>query len=316
MSINRIVQEFEMLKNGKLVIIYDDVETEVGALMGLGECVTPENINLMTKVGKGLVYIVITREKAKSLHLTPMVEYSTSVKDKPFAISIDHKHCSTGISAFDRAATIQAFLDKETRAEDFHRPGHVFPLISRDGGLLERIGIAEAVIDLTRFFLSKPIAYTCEILNEDGNIASFEELENLSIEHGLNMIKVSELIDMKYQSTKWIQAVGTSSIKLESIEMNMYHIENYLYSAKIDVYMKKGCSQADNIIFYEENSTDYLVSLFTDKSNRLKNYTEELVKGEIDCLVYHRNTSNKYISVEKRNMIKKQIKHFIYNEVL
>jgi 3,4-dihydroxy 2-butanone 4-phosphate synthase/GTP cyclohydrolase II len=316
MDMNRIVQEFESLSNGELVIIYDDVETQVGAFMGLAESVTSEKINFMTKVGKGLIYVCITREKARALNLSPMVEQSTSIRNKPFAVSVDFKTSTTGISAFERADTINAFVSERTKSDDFYRPGHIFPLVSKENGLLERIGIVEAAIDLTKFFLSPPVAYTCEILNQNGGIASENELMQLSEDYGISIIRISELIDIKYNSTKWIQMVGKSNLELSNRYVDVYYIENHLFASDFNIYINRESKEMNNIIFYDECQWGDLLGIRDGCkcNNHFKDYIEVLRKGDLDCIVYHRKSNSDSVSLEKRNMIKKQVKHFLYNK--
>jgi 3,4-dihydroxy-2-butanone 4-phosphate synthase len=182
------------LKNGLIMILYDDVNTNVGTFVGIAEKVTPEAVNQMTKIGKGLVYVCITEERASELKLPLMVGANSS---KPLTVSVDYKDTTTGISAFERSDTIKAFTDETAEPGDFRRPGHVFPLLSKDRGLLQRIGIAEFAIDLSRMASAAPIAYICEILSDTGDIATKEEIVQIAKAYDLHILKMSDLIALK-----------------------------------------------------------------------------------------------------------------------
>jgi 3,4-dihydroxy-2-butanone 4-phosphate synthase len=184
------------ISTDKLNIIYDDIGAQIGYLMQFTQNITPDLVNYMIKFGRGLVYTCITEEKAQELKL-PILYSGYADKEninKNFTVSVDYCLTTTGISAEERAVTIKAFTDPLVVAEDFRRPGHVFPLVSKSQGLLERVGIAEATIDLATFSLYEPSAFICEILNALGDIASWEEINQLALEHELNVIKISELL--------------------------------------------------------------------------------------------------------------------------
>jgi 3,4-dihydroxy-2-butanone 4-phosphate synthase len=189
---------FGPLRNGQLAIVYDDVETKVGNFVGIAEMVTPEAVNFITKVGKGLIYVCITEEKANQLNLPLMVRADSC---KPLTVSVDYIGTTTGISAFERADTIKAFTDADTKPDDFRRPGHVFPLLSKDKGLLQRVGIAEAATDLARMVSAAPIAYTGEILNNTGEIATKEEIIQIAEAYGLHILYMSEIMEFKKSET-------------------------------------------------------------------------------------------------------------------
>lgn len=191
-----------VMKEGGLVLLIDDVNTGEGRLVGAASQVTPQQVNLMTKIGKGLVSVCLTEDRARKLELPLMVVPSgTDAYAKPFTLSIDYKTNTTGISAFERADTISALTQEEVLAEDFRRPGHLFPLLGKNNGLWERVGVVEAVIDLARMTSSLPIGYCCEVLNAKGEMASVAELQKLSAECGIPILHVSEVVEMRKQDT-------------------------------------------------------------------------------------------------------------------
>nr|WP_205396083.1 GTP cyclohydrolase II [Streptococcus lutetiensis] len=182
------------LKAGKLIIVVDDDDREAeGDLVGLAELASPENVNFMTKHARGLICAPVSGEIANRLELVPMSEENTDAHGTAFTISVDHKETSTGISAFDRAKTIQELASLTSKASDFHRPGHMFPLVGRSGGVLERRGHTEASLDLARLAGTREAAYICEILKDDGTMARKADLRDFASKWNLTMIEVGDI---------------------------------------------------------------------------------------------------------------------------
>jgi 3,4-dihydroxy-2-butanone 4-phosphate synthase len=183
------------LKSGELIIVIDDIETQTGYLMGLAEMVTAQNVNLMTKIGKGLVYVCIDNKKARDLML-PLMDHSNSSKN--FTVSIDYKSTTTGISAFERSDTIKAMTTQEVKPDDFKKPGHIFPLVFSDNGLLDHVGIVEGAAEMAKMSgCSSNISYLCEILSLDGHVASQIDIMRISKEYGIPYITISDLVKQK-----------------------------------------------------------------------------------------------------------------------
>jgi 3,4-dihydroxy-2-butanone 4-phosphate synthase len=196
-----LVQEntFDCVKNGELIIIVDDIKTQTSYLMGLAEKVKANNVNLMTKIGKGLVYVCISGERARELELPLMTSQSN---EKKFTVSIDYKTNTTGISAFERADTIKAISDLKVIPEDFKKPGHIFPLIYSKNGILDHIGIAEATAEIVKKTeCSSDISYICEILNEDGEISSYIDMIEISERYSIPFVKISDLLRAKCEDS-------------------------------------------------------------------------------------------------------------------
>lgn len=195
-----IEEAVEDLKAGKIIIVVDDEDREnEGDFVVLADKATPEAINFMAKYGRGLICTTITNELARKLDLHPMVENNTDYHGTAFTVSIDHESTTTGISAFERSATMLALLNNESTAKDFKRPGHVFPIIAKDGGVLERTGHTEASVDLARLCGVEPAGVICEIMNEDGSMARVPELEIIAKEHQLSFITIAELVRYRSQ---------------------------------------------------------------------------------------------------------------------
>lgn len=217
------------LKAGKLIVVVDDDDREAeGDLVGLAELATPENVNFMTKHARGLICAPISKKIAERLELLPMSEENTDVHGTAFTISVDHKETSTGISAFDRAKTIQALSDESSKANDFHRPGHMFPLVGREGGVLERRGHTEASLDLARLTGSSEAAYICEILKDDGTMARKADLQEFAQKWQLTMIEVGDIARyVSFQDSPKVKlpsAYGDFELRLFEDEKNREHL--------------------------------------------------------------------------------------------
>jgi 3,4-dihydroxy 2-butanone 4-phosphate synthase/GTP cyclohydrolase II len=203
-----IESAIEDIKNGKLVIVVDDEDREnEGDFLTAAQNVTPDMVNFMTKVGRGLICVPMTRERAQHLELDMMVSQNTSLHETAFTISVDSRlpGTSTGISAFDRAVTIQQLADDRTKPSDLARPGHIFPLRAMDGGVLRRVGHTEAAVDLARLAGFKPVGVICEILAEDGSMARLPELIKIKEKYGLKLITIKDLVAYRMQKEKLVR---------------------------------------------------------------------------------------------------------------
>ncbi|MCK7606758.1 bifunctional 3,4-dihydroxy-2-butanone-4-phosphate synthase/GTP cyclohydrolase II [Geobacillus stearothermophilus] len=196
----------DALKNGEVIIVCDDEDREnEGDFVALAEKATPDVVNFMITHGRGLVCVPITEELAARLRLEPMVAHNTDAHGTAFTVSIDYKTTTTGISAYERAATIQALLDPNVKASDFKRPGHIFPLIAKQGGVLQRAGHTEAAVDLARLCGAKPAGVICEIMKEDGTMARVPDLRQIADQFGLKMITIKDLIAYRSQREKLVK---------------------------------------------------------------------------------------------------------------
>ncbi|MGC8846836.1 MAG: 3,4-dihydroxy-2-butanone-4-phosphate synthase, partial [Candidatus Hydrogenedens sp.] len=177
------------LQEGKMIILIDDEDREnEGDLVMAGEKVTPEAINFMAKYGRGLICVPMLKERLEELDLPPMTNHNTSPFSTAFHLSFDSAHgITTGISAYDRAYGIRLVADSKTQAKDLVRPGHLFPLCARDGGVLVRAGQTEGSIDLLKMANMTPVAVICEIMKDDGTMARLPDLENFAQEHNLKI---------------------------------------------------------------------------------------------------------------------------------
>ncbi len=207
---NTIEEALRELVSGKMIIVMDDEDREnEGDLIAAGELCTPDTINFMSSEAKGLICVSITPERAKELELDIMVQNSNAVHGTNFTVSVDYIHgTSTGISSFDRAATIRAMSNKDTRPSDLARPGHIFPLIAKKEGVLRRAGHTEATVDLMRLAGLKPIGVLCEIINEDGSMARRDDLLKFGKKHDMKIITVKDLIAYRFRSDCLVEPVA------------------------------------------------------------------------------------------------------------
>lgn len=220
MSRNRfstIEEAVEDIRSGSIVIVVDDEDREnEGDFIAAAEKITPEIVNFMATHGRGMICAPITGKRAEELGLDLMVPVNTSIYGTPFTITVDYKKgTTTGISASDRAATIKALADPNVDAEDFARPGHIFPLRAIEGGVLRRAGHTESVVDLTRMAGLYPAGVLCEILNPDGSMARLPELMEISKKHNLKIISVRSLIEYRLQREKLVKRIVTAMLPTE-----------------------------------------------------------------------------------------------------
>ncbi|MBN1425295.1 bifunctional 3,4-dihydroxy-2-butanone-4-phosphate synthase/GTP cyclohydrolase II [Candidatus Fermentibacteria bacterium] len=191
-----VEEALDALRTGRMVVVVDDERREnEGDLVMAGEKIRPEDVNFLSKEARGLVCVALTEDRARALNLSPMVDRNTAPFGTAFTVSVDYvKGTSTGISAFDRAATIRALADPATPAEDLARPGHIFPLVARQGGVIRRAGHTEAAVDLARLAGLSPVGVLCEIMDDDGHMARLPRLESFARDHDLRLLTIEELI--------------------------------------------------------------------------------------------------------------------------
>jgi 3,4-dihydroxy 2-butanone 4-phosphate synthase/GTP cyclohydrolase II len=209
-----IEEALEEIRLGRLIIVVDDEEREnEGDLIMAAEKATPEAINFMIRYAGGLICIPMTAERLEQLKLDLMVETNTAPYETAFTVSVDYLiGTTTGISAHDRAATINALADPKTQSSDFARPGHIFPLRAAEGGVLRRAGHTEAAVDLMRLAGMQPAGVLCEILDDDGHMARMPRLLRFGIEHHLKIITIKDLIAFLYRKEKLVKRIVTTEL--------------------------------------------------------------------------------------------------------
>jgi 3,4-dihydroxy 2-butanone 4-phosphate synthase/GTP cyclohydrolase II len=214
MALSTIKEAIDDVKKGKMIILVDDEDREnEGDLMIAAEKVTPDAVNFMARYGRGLICLTLTEKRANELHLSPMVTENTSTFNTAFTISIEARcGVTTGISAADRAKTILTAIDERTKPQDLARPGHIFPIIARNGGVLVRTGQTEGSVDLTRLAGLIPAGVICEIMKDDGTMARMPDLEIFAEKHGLKIVTIADIIEYRLQNESLVRRVAETRI--------------------------------------------------------------------------------------------------------
>jgi len=230
------------IRSGRMIVIVDDEDREnEGDLMLAAEKVSPEAINFMAKFGRGLVCLTLTDERLDHLRIAPMSAENTSNYGTAFCEAIDAREgVSTGISAYDRARTILVAIDPATRPSDLARPGHVFPLRARKGGVLVRAGQTEASVDLARMAGLVPAGIICEIMREDGTMARVPDLIEFCKEHELKMLTVAELIRYRMQHERYVHRVGEALVDTEYGEFRVIAYESEVDGGESHLALVRG----------------------------------------------------------------------------
>ncbi|WP_302118131.1 GTP cyclohydrolase II [uncultured Limosilactobacillus sp.] len=225
MNVKKIQTAIKHLQQGGLVIVMDDLDREAeGDLVGLASKATPEKVNFMTKYARGLMCVPMAPEVAERLALPQMTVNNSDPFGTAFTISVDHHSTTTGISAFDRWRTITHLADPTARNEDFYKPGHIFPLVAKKNGVLERNGHTEAAVDLARLAGVEPVAYICEILKSNGEMARSPELHEKAAEFSLPIITIKEL--QEYQHSEVSRSVEEVHLPSQYGDFQLRWFEN------------------------------------------------------------------------------------------
>ena len=245
-----VEQAIEAIKEGRLIIIVDDEDREnEGDLMVAAEKATPETINFMTKHGRGLICLPLTKQRLEELRLPLMVQENTSRFETAFTISIDAKEgVTTGISAYDRARTIQTAINPRSTAADLVRPGHIFPLQAKDGGVLARAGQTEAAVDLARMSGLYPAGVICEIMNEDGTMARMPELEIISREYSIPILTIADLIKYRMQNESLVRKLEEADLPSQYGHFHVFLFEDLIHGENHIALVKGKISREEPVL--------------------------------------------------------------------
>lgn len=220
MAFNTVEEALEDIRQGKMIVMVDDEDREnEGDLVMAAEMATPETINFMATFGRGLICVPMTRDRIRALQLEPMVPKSTDPRETAFTVTVDAVTSTTGISAFERAETVKVLVDPNSQPTDLQRPGHIFPLQAREGGVLVRAGHTEGSVDLARLAGFQPAGVICEIMNEDGTMARVPDLQLFVEKHNLKLITLKDLIAYRRLSEKLIERVESVNLPTEYGDM-------------------------------------------------------------------------------------------------
>ena len=293
MKLNSIESVLDDIKKGHPIIVIDNEDREnEGDLFIASELVTPESINFMAKEGRGLICVSITNDRSVELDLEPMERRNSSLHETNFTISVDAKeNTTTGISAFDRAVTIKTLINDNTKAIDLARPGHIFPIVGKDGGVLRRAGHTEASIDLSLLAGFKPSGVICEIMADDGSMARGNELKLFSEKHNLKIVAISDLINHLRKERKLVEKVET--IKLPTkVGMFDLHLYEGLFDNQTHLALTKGDFQSSESVMVRVHSEcltgDIFHSLRCDCGNQLDASIETINNNKSGIIIYLR----------------------------
>jgi 3,4-dihydroxy 2-butanone 4-phosphate synthase/GTP cyclohydrolase II len=294
MAISSIDDGLRDIREGRMVIIVDDEDREnEGDVMIAAEKVTPEAITFMARYACGLICLPLTEKRVRELKLPLMVEDNTSQYKTAFTVSIEAKQgVTTGISAHDRARTVQVAIDDNMMADDISRPGHIFPLMAREGGVLVRVGHTEASVDLARIAGLKPAGVICEIMNEDGTMARLPDLEIFAEKHGMKIVTIADLIKYKMQNEKLVRRVVETRIPTRyGGAFTVIGYENDV-DKKTHLALVKGDIKPDDAVLVRVHSEcftgDVLGSLRCDCGEQLQAAMKMIEREEKGVFLYMR----------------------------
>ena len=293
MKFSSIDSALEDIVNGKAIIVIDSEDREnEGDLVVASELITPDTINFMAKEGRGLICVSITSERANSLDLMPMERKNSSLHETNFTISVDARHnTTTGISAFDRSETVRALIDNKTKAEDLARPGHIFPIVGKDGGVLRRAGHTEASIDLAQLAGLRPSGVICEIMDDDGSMARGDQLEQFSIKHNLKIISIEDLIRFIRKKKKIVNKVEAINLPTEIGKFHL-HLYEEIFNKKSHLALTYGDYSSEKSVMVRVHSEcltgDVFNSLRCDCGKQLSSAMSTIENNGSGILVYLR----------------------------
>lgn len=299
--LDTIEEAIAEIKMGKVIIVVDDENREnEGDFVAAGDKVTPEVVNFMARHGRGLICTPLTEKRCKELDLHPMVTNNTDHMETAFTVSVDLRGngVTTGISAGDRARTIKALIDPNTKQFELARPGHIFPLVAKEGGVLRRTGHTEAAIDFARLAGLNPAGVICEIMNEDGSMARLPELYSVAKEFDLKIVSIEDLVAYRMQHDSLIEKKEDFDIQTR---FGTFRLRAYKQTTnnQVHIALTKGSWKKDDSVLTRINSTlvnnDILGTLTTTADKKLDNMFQLLNQEENGAIVFinkHTNALN------------------------
>ncbi len=304
-KLNTIPEAIEELRKGNIIIVVDDENREnEGDFLSAAELTTPEIINFMTIYGRGLICTPLTEKRCDELGLDVMVTRSSDPKETAFTVSVDllGEGVSTGISASDRSKTIMALMDEKSKPSDFMRPGHIFPLRARKGGVLKRAGHTEAAIDLTKLAGLKEGGVICEIMNEDGTMARLPQLVELAKKHNLKIVSIEDLIHYQLQKGNLIERIEERKVKTHYGEFDFFAFRE-TSTDQIHFALTKGSWAPDEPVLVRVQASNSYFDVLTRLTNgekplleKVTNMINEEGKGAV---IFINNVSNNENTMRK-----------------
>ncbi len=308
-KLNTIEEAIEDIKAGKIIIVVDDEDREnEGDFVASAELITPEIVNFMGIHGRGLHCVPLPEKRCEELKLFPMVSKNTDPKETAFTISVDllGHGVTTGISAFDRAKTIQAIMDDKTTPEQLGRPGHIFPLKAKNGGVLRRPGHTEAAVDLTRLAGLKPGGVIVEIMNDDGTMARLPQLVKIAKKFDMKLISIEDLIAYRLKTETLVEKIDEFPIKTKFGDFQLVTYKQKT-NQQIHFVLTKGEWNDDEAVPVRVKSTNSYYDLFSalhyGEKPALQQITDIINKEEKGAIIFINNISNS-------EMIEAKLEHF------
>ncbi len=258
-SIKRVKKAIEEIQKGSIIIMIDDEDREnEGDLVYAGVFSTPQKVNFLAGKGRGLICVPVTDDTAKKLNLTPMVPQNSEKFSTAFTVSVDAKETKTGISAYERNITIKKISSPTSKPDDFVRPGHIFPLIARRGGVLRRTGHTEGSTDICRLAGVYPVAVICEIMKEDGTMARRGDLQEFAKKYNLTIVYISDIVEYRLQFESLIKKIDEKSVEIDGVKFKKIifkdHLENKHYA------LVNNAKETSNIKFYKvSKNVDFML---------------------------------------------------------
>jgi len=293
-AIQRVEKAIDEIKRGKMVIMMDDEDREnEGDLVYAATFSTPEMVNFMAKEARGLICTPITKELASKLDLMPMVSRNDSNHETAFTVSIDSATATTGISAAERDDCISKLANPLTVAEDFVRPGHIFPLIAKDGGTLVRTGHTEGSVDLCKLAGLAPVGVICEIIKEDGTMARMDDLKVFAAEHDLCIVYISDIVEYRLANEQLVKRVSSEETILKGMKVEKHTYTDHLDRTHTVIQFYK-IHETANVKFHNIGSDIDLI--LDDKRFNALNNAIEYLKNNGGVLVF---LDTKTISAEQ-----------------
>lgn len=309
-KLNSIEEAIEDIRQGKIIIVVDDEDREnEGDFLAAAEKVTPEMINFMATHGKGLICAPITEKRSKELQLSPMVTNNTVLHETAFTVSVDliGKGCTTGISAQDRSKTIEALVDEKTLPHELGKPGHIFPLIAKEGGVLRRTGHTEAAIDFARLANLYPAGVICEIMNEDGTMARLPQLIKVAKKFNMKIVSIEDLVAYRMQHDSLIQKQEDFEIETR---FGKYRLRAYkqVTNKQVHIALTKGTWTSDEPVLTRINSSQInndILQVLSPKDDGIDSMFEAINKEEKGAIIFINQEYNSYNLINRLNEIKK-----------
>lgn len=289
---SKIEEAITQIKLGKMIVVVDDEDREnEGDLLMAMTHVTPQAVNFMATHGRGLICAPMVTEDIERLELHPMVVNNTDPKATGFTVSVDVKTSTTGISAYERSETLRALLDQNSIPSDFTRPGHIFPLHAKEGGVLRRAGHTEAAVDFARLAGLEPAGVICEIMNDDGTMARVPDLVKFCEKHQLIMVTIKDLIEYRKRTESHVRRISAAKMPTKYGEFTMVGYENLL-THEHHVALVKGEIDPDDVVMVRVHSEcltgDAFGSLRCDCGDQLAHALKAIEKNGKGVLLYMR----------------------------